>query len=97
MNIERNVLQQVQEVRHGDAREDHVDGVGPHVLVGQHEEVEDVEDAADDANVERQVAVNWFVQILQLMWELKGTTVPFIENIKRLSGKLQFINNFLAC
>ena len=52
MHIEWNVLQQVQEVRHGDAREDHVDGVGPHVLVGQHEEVEDVEDASNDANVE---------------------------------------------
>ena len=52
MNIERNVLQHVQEVGHGDAREDHVDGVGPHVLVGQHEEVEDVEDAANDANIE---------------------------------------------
>ena len=66
MNIERDVLQHVQEVGHGDAGEDHVDGVGPHVLVGQHEKVEDVEDAANDANIKRQVAMNWFIQMLKL-------------------------------
>ena len=66
MDVEGDVLEHVEAVGHGDAGEDHVDGVGPHVLVGQHEDVGCVEQAAQDAHVQGQVSVHGEVQILQI-------------------------------
>ena len=82
VNVERNILQHGQEVRYSDAGEDHVDGVGPHVLVGQHEEVQDVEDTADDTNIDRQMAMDWFIQMLQLMRELSFKRIIFVRGEK---------------
>ena len=46
---ERNVLEVIEKVCHGHAGEDHVDGV-PHVLVGEHQDVGQVEQGAHHAH-----------------------------------------------
>ena len=76
MDVEGDVLEHVEAVCHGDAGEDHVDGVGPHVLVGEHEDVCRVEQAAQDAHVQGQVAVHGQVQILQIMMHCTRSSNP---------------------
>ena len=51
MDAEWDVLQLVQAVCDGDAGEDHVDGVVPHVGVGQHQDVQEVEKTPQKTNV----------------------------------------------
>ena len=64
MDTEGDVLQHVEAVRDGNAGEDHVDGVVPHVGVGQHHNVQQIEEAAKQADIQGQVAVYWRVHIL---------------------------------
>ena len=52
MNTEGDVLQHIQTVGDGDTGEDHVDGVVPHVGVGQHQDVQEVEETAKQADVQ---------------------------------------------
>ncbi len=63
MDCERYVLEHDQAVGHGDAGEDHVDGVA-HVSVGQHQDVGQVEEGPQHADHHRQVAVHRVVKIL---------------------------------
>ena len=57
MDAEWDVLELVQAVCDGDAGEDHVDGVVPHVGVGQHQDVQEVEKTPQKTNVQGKVAV----------------------------------------
>ena len=56
-----NVLEHDEHVCHGDTGEDEVDGVPPHVLVGEHQDVDEVEEGAHGADHQRQVAVDRLV------------------------------------
>ena len=58
---EGDVLDHDKHVCHGDAGEDEVDGVPPHVLVGEHEYVYEVEEGAHGADHQGQVAVDRLV------------------------------------
>ena len=64
MGGERNVLEVIEKVCHGHAGEDHVDGV-PHVLVGEHQDVGQVEQGANHAHQHSQPAVDWVVELLK--------------------------------
>ena len=57
MDAEGDVLQHVQAVCDGDTSKDHVDGIVPHVGVGQHQDVQEVEETAQQADVQGKVAV----------------------------------------
>ena len=61
MDGEGDVLHHHQAVGHSNPGKDEVDGVGPHVLVGQHHDVHQVEDDSKKANYQCQVAVDWLV------------------------------------
>ena len=65
MNIKRDVFKHVEKVSDGDASEDEVDGVGSHVLVRENHDVDDVEDASEDTNIQRKMSVDRSVQILK--------------------------------
>ena len=64
MNTEGDVLQHVQAVCDGDAGQDHVDGVVPHVGVGQHQDVQEVEETSQQADIQRKVAVYRIIHLL---------------------------------
>ena len=63
---EWDVFKVVQKVSDSDAGEDHVDGV-PHVPVGEHQDVGEVEQGAQNANQHGQPAVDWMVNVLKIM------------------------------
>ena len=65
MNAEGDVLQHVEAVCNGNAGEDHVDGVVPHVVVGQHQNVQQIKETAQQADVQGEVAVHWRVHFLE--------------------------------
>ena len=54
---EGDVLHQNQAVSSSYSSQDEVDGVGPHVLVGQHHQVHHVEDCSHQANNQGQVTM----------------------------------------
>ena len=64
MGGERNVLEVIEKVCHGHAGEDHVDGV-PHVLVGEHQDVGEVEQGAQHAHQHCQPAMDRMVKLLK--------------------------------
>ena len=64
MGSEWNVFKVIEEVRNGHSSEDHVDGV-PHVPVGEHQDVGEVEQGAQDAHQHCQPAVDWVVKLLR--------------------------------
>ena len=64
MDAEGDVLQHIEAVSDGDAGEDHVDGVVPHVDVGQHQDVQEVEKTAEQTDIQGEVAMDWRVHIL---------------------------------
>ena len=66
MDGEGDVLEHDETVGDGDAGEDHVDGV-PHVPVGEHQDVGEVEQGAENANQHGQPAVDWMVNVLKIM------------------------------
>ena len=68
MHSKGHVLQHHEHVRHCDAGQDEVDGVPPHVLVGQHQDVDQVEEGADSTDCQGQVAVDWLVVLLSTRW-----------------------------
>ena len=63
---EGDVFNHNKAVSDSDAREDHVDGV-PHVPVGEHQDVGEVEQGAQNANQHGQPAVDWMVNVLKIM------------------------------
>ena len=65
MDREWNVLHHHQHVGHRYAGEQEVDGVTPHVLVCEDENVDEVEEDAEDADGDGKVAVYWLVGSLQ--------------------------------
>lgn len=71
MDAEGDVLQHVQAVCDGDTGQDHVDGVVPHVGVGQHQDVQEVEETAQQADVQGKVAVYRRIHLLHIRtWHL---------------------------
>ena len=50
MDGEGDVLHHDQAVSQGNTSQDEVDGVGPHVLVGEHHDVDHVEDGPKKTN-----------------------------------------------
>ena len=50
MDIEGDVLRHDQAVGHGDTSKNDIDGVHPHVLVGQHQHVQHVEGCSQQAD-----------------------------------------------
>ena len=65
MYREWNVLHHHQHVGHRYTCEQEVDGVTPHVLVCEDENVDEVEEDAEDADGDGKVAVYWLVGSLQ--------------------------------
>ena len=63
MNSKGDVFKVIEEVCDSDAGEDHVDGV-PHVPVGEHQDVGEVEQGAENAHQHGQPAVDRVVKIL---------------------------------
>ena len=59
-----DVLHHDHHVCHCHPCEEKVDGVAPHVLVCQHQYVDDVEEGAQDTDSDSQVAVDRFIQSL---------------------------------
>ena len=59
-----DVLQHDHHVSHCHPCEEKVDGVAPHVLVCQHQDVDHVEEGAQDTDSHSQVAMHWFIQSL---------------------------------
>ena len=66
MDIEGDVLQHVETVRHSNAGEDEVDGVGLHVLVGEDENVDNIEHTTKQTDQQRQVTMYGDVNILKI-------------------------------
>ena len=64
MGGEWNVFEVIEEVRDGHSREDHVDGV-PHVPVGEHQDVGEVEQGAQHAHQHCQPAMDRMVKLLK--------------------------------
>ena len=63
MGSEWNIFKVIQEVSDSHSREDHVDGV-PHVPVGEHQDVGEVEQGAENAHQHGQPTVDRVVKIL---------------------------------
>ena len=64
MYYERDVFNHNEAVCDRHASEDHVDGV-PHVLVGEHQDVGNVEQGAQHAHQHGQPAVDWRINFLK--------------------------------
>ena len=64
VNSKRDVFQVVEEVSDSDAGEDHVDGT-PHVPVGEHQDVGEVEQGAQHAHQHCQPTVDRMVKLLK--------------------------------
>ena len=62
MECEGDVLHHDHHVCHCNPCEKKVDGVGPHVLVSQDQNVHDVEDGPQGADSDSQVPMDWLVQ-----------------------------------
>ena len=65
MHSKGNIIQHDHHVCHGNPRKENVDGVGLHVLVGQHQYVHDVEDDSQYADSQGKISMQWFVKGLQ--------------------------------
>ena len=63
---EGDVFNQDQAVCHSDASQDEVDGVGPHVLVGEDQDVDDVEDSPHTADHHGKIAMERQISFLQM-------------------------------
>ena len=61
---EGDVLQHQEDVRHRDREEDQVDWVSPHLLVAQHDDVEEVEKCSENTDDDGEVAVGSPVGVL---------------------------------
>ena len=61
---EGNVLKHHKKISDSNASEDHIDGV-PHVLVGEHQDVGQVEQGAHHAHQHCQPPVDWVVELLK--------------------------------
>ena len=57
MECKRDVLNRNQAVSYSNAGQDEVDGVGPHVLVGEDQDVDDVEDSPHTADHHGKIAM----------------------------------------
>ena len=78
VDTEGDVLQHVEAVCYGNAGEDHVDGVVPHVGVGQHHNVQQIEETAQEADIQGEVAVYWRVHILnKRTWHTKNEIISW--------------------
>ena len=63
---EGDVLQHEEDVRHRDGEQDQVDGVGAHLPVAQHEDVQQVEEDAEHADHDGEVAVQPLPRLLTI-------------------------------
>ena len=63
---EGDVLQHEEDVCHRDGEEDQVDGVGAHLPVAQHEDVQQVEEDAEHADHDGEVAVQPLPRLLAI-------------------------------
>ena len=70
MDGEGDVLGHDETVGDGDAGEDHVDGV-PHVPVGEHQDVGQVEESSKDTDHHGQPAVDRVVEVLGGIFSFK--------------------------
>ena len=61
---ERDVFNQDQAVCRSNTGQDEVDGVGPHVLVGEHQDVEQVEDSPHGADHQGKISMERKIYIL---------------------------------
>ena len=61
---ERDVFNQDQAVCRSNTGQDEVDGVGPHVLVGEHQDVEQVEDSPHGADNQGKISMERKIYIL---------------------------------
>ena len=81
---EGNVLKHHKKISDSNASEDHIDGV-PHVLVGEHQDVGQVEQGAHHAHQHCQPTVDWVVELLRKVCILQGFGCsPFI--LRRISA-----------
>ena len=65
VNSKGDVFKVIEEVSDSDAGEDHVDGV-PHVPVGEHQDVGEVEQGAENANQHGQPEVDRRIEFLKM-------------------------------
>ena len=72
MDGEGDVFNQDQAVCRSNTGQDEVDGVGPHVLVSEHQDVEQVEDSPHAAHYHGQDTVIWKVDILNRLQVTEG-------------------------
>ena len=63
---ERDVFNQDQAVCHSNTSQDEVYGIGPHVLVGEDQDVDDVEDSPHGADHHGKIAMKRKISILQM-------------------------------
>ena len=66
MDGEGDVLQHEEDVRHRDGEQDQVDGVGAHLPVAQHKDVQQVEEDAEHADHDGEVTVQPLPRILTI-------------------------------
>ena len=71
MDDKRDVFDHNKAVGDSNAGQDHVDGV-PHVLVGEHQDVGQVEQGAHHAHQHCQPTVDWVVELLRKVCILQG-------------------------
>ena len=78
---EGDVFNQDQAVCHSNTGQDEVDGVGPHVLVGEDQDVDDVEDNPHTADQHGKIAVERQISILQRSFEYFCSIYIYVSNI----------------
>ena len=81
MGSEWDVFKVVQKVSDSDAGEDHVDGV-PHVPVGEHQDVGEVEQGAENANQHGKPEVDRRIEFLKIQdWHKFGYNLLLIVTL----------------
>ena len=82
MDGEGNVLQHEEDVRHRDGEQDQVDGVGAHLPVAQHEDVQKVEEDTEHTDHDGEVTVQPLPRFLTIQIQRVHATVLNICNIR---------------
>ena len=66
MEGEGDVLHHDQAVRHRDTSEEHVDRIGPHILVCQHQDIGQVKHSSKNTNTNSKMSMNREVGVLRV-------------------------------
>ena len=90
MDGEGDVLQHEEDVCHRDGEQDQVDGVGAHLPVAQHEDVQQVEEDTEHTDHDGEVTVQPLPRILTIQIQMVYATIFIICNIRCILN-LKFI------